>query len=196
MEKPSQLSVHHPSVIPAWLVPFLSLPFRRLWDSPQRIVLPLVRPGDRILEVGPGSGFFTVPMARALGADGRVFCVELQEAVQRRLRRTLERRGLLDIVEVRACGEADLKVKDLEGAMDLVVAIHVLHEMPTPDRAIAQMASVLRPGGRLLVREPKGHCPASLFRSEVDWAIQSGLSLVPHPEGNRTGACVALFEKR
>ncbi|BDU73577.1 class I SAM-dependent methyltransferase [Mesoterricola silvestris] len=179
------------AVIPAWLVPFLSLPLRRLWDQPERLVLPLVQPGARILEVGPGSGWFTWPMALAVGPAGRILCVELQEPVRRRLARAAVRRHLAQ-VEVRACGAHDLGLEDLAGTLDLAVAIDVLHETPDPAATLRQMAATLRPGGRLLIREPKGHCPRALFEAEQAWAVQAGLAPAPW---DKPSPMAALFQK-
>lgn len=172
---PQPATEPRPHVIPAWMVPLLSLPLRRLWDGPAQLVLPCITPGDRILEVGPGSGFFTLPMAKATGPLGQVVCVELQAPVRRRLLRTLQRLVPGASVRVRPCTSDDLQVQDLAESMDLAVAIDVLHETPDPALAIRQMASTLRPGGRLLIREPRGHCPASLFKAEITWAEQAGL---------------------
>jgi ubiquinone/menaquinone biosynthesis C-methylase UbiE len=162
-----------PHLIPSWLVPFLTLPMRKWFDPPERLVGLLIKPGMRILEIGPGSGFFTVPIAQATGPQGSVACVELQEPVLRRLRAKVRRKAL-PWVEARACTAQDLQVEHLEGTMDLAVAIDVLHEMPEPARAIQQMFRCLRPGGRLLVLEPKGHCSQTRFKAEVQWAQEAG----------------------
>jgi 2-polyprenyl-3-methyl-5-hydroxy-6-metoxy-1,4-benzoquinol methylase len=182
-----------PHVIPAWLVPLLSFPLRRLWDKPEQLVLPCITPGDRILEVGPGSGFFTLPMARAAGPLGQVVCVELQAPVRRRLLRTLQRRASGAAVQVRPCTPDDLQVQELAGSMDLAVAIDVLHETPKPALAIRQMAATLRPGGRLLIREPRGHCSESLFKAEMAWAEQAGL--VPEAPVPALRGQAALFKR-
>lgn len=169
---------HRPHLIPSWLVPLLALPMRAWFDPPDRLVGPLLAPGLRILEIGPGSGFFTVPMARAAGPGGRVVCVELQAPVRRRLQAKLARLGLA-WAEVRPCGPDELQVPDLDGSMDLAVAIDVLHETPEPRRTLEQAFRVLRPGGRLLVLEPRGHCPERLFRAELAWAREAGFREAP-----------------
>ncbi len=198
-DAPSPLSPpppeHKPHLIPAWMVPLLSLPIRRLWDKPSRLVLPLIQPGDRILEVGPGSGYWTLPMAQALGPEGHLFGVELQDIVRKRLNRKVSRHNLGKRVEVRSCTASDLEVMDLEGSLDLAVAIDVLHETPDPASTLRQMASALRPGGRLLVREPRGHCPGSLFQAEIAGALQAGLVRLPTPWDFGPRVQVALFQK-
>jgi hypothetical protein len=65
----------------------------------------------------------------------------------------------------------------------------------TPASAIRQMASVLRPGGKLLVREPRGHCPKVLFQTELAWADEAGLIRQPTPRAWRSWTQAALFQK-
>lgn len=185
---------HRPHVIPSWMVPLLALPIRKWWEDPDRIVRPLIQPGMRILEVGPGSGFFTLPMAEATGPSGAVACVELQAPVRDRLRAKLRRRRL-GWAEVRPCSGRDLQVEDLEGRMDLAVAIDVLHEMPEPARALEQMFRSLRPGGRLLVLEPRGHCPGPVFEAEGAWAREAGFLRLPGPDRIGSRRHGALFER-
>jgi ubiquinone/menaquinone biosynthesis C-methylase UbiE len=181
--------------MPWWLGPLLASPVRRLLEKPERLVASLVAPGDRVLEVGPGMGFFTVPLARAVGERGRVVSVDVQPRMLRSLSRRVERRGLADRVAVRPCTTESLGVGDLDGTMDLALAIHVVHEMGAPEVAFREMAGALRAGGRLLLLEPAGHCPEAVFRAELEWAARAGLSRIRDPERVRPRDHKALFEK-
>jgi ubiquinone/menaquinone biosynthesis C-methylase UbiE len=184
---------HRPHVVPWWLGPLLASPVRRLLQNPERLVASLVRPGDKVLEVGPGMGFFTLPLARAVGEQGRVVCVDVQPRMLRGLSRRLEKRGLAGRVAVRQCSADGLGVSDLEGTMDLVLAIHVVHEMLAPGAALREMARALRSGGRLLLVEPAGHCPERVFQAEIDWAARAGLARIPDPDHVRPRDQKALF---
>lgn len=172
-------------IIPAWMLPLLALPVRRWFDPSVREVLALLRPGLKVLEVGPGHGFHTLPVARALDGEGRLTCVELQEAGRRGLRRRLVRRGLEGRVDIRACEPTDLGVADLAGTQDLALAIAVLHEMPDPEGALGQIARALKPGGRLLVLEPRGHVTEAGFEAEVRGAEAAGLCRELTEDGGR-----------
>ena len=188
----AQKTSHGP--MPAWLVPLLAIPLRRWLEDPARLVLPLVRPGMNVLEIGPGTGFYSIPVAQAIGADGRLVCVELQAFVRARLEKKLRKLGLAQRCEVRSCSRDDSGLEGLESRTDLALAIHVLHEMPDPARAIQQMAKCLCPGGHLLILEPKGHCPTSLFQAEREWASQAGL--VEVKENFQTKGFRALFQRQ
>jgi SAM-dependent methyltransferase len=96
---------------------------------------------------------------------------------------------------VRACGSSELQLQDLAESVDLSVAIHVLHEMPDPASAIRQMAASLRPGGQLMILEPKGHCPEAVFQAELHWAEQAGLTRMPDPWNLGARHQGALFRK-
>ncbi|MBN1605780.1 MAG: methyltransferase domain-containing protein [Polyangiaceae bacterium] len=166
---------HRPHVCPWWLGWTLVLPFRHWTQKPESWLEPLARTGCRALEVGPGTGFFTVPLAELVGSAGKVWCVDLQPRMLTTLGRRLRRRGLAERVSLRTCSADDLGVTDLADTMDLAVLIYVLHEVPDPARTLAQVVSTLRVGGRLLLVEPRGHCSAQLFAEQLRIAHDLGL---------------------
>jgi ubiquinone/menaquinone biosynthesis C-methylase UbiE len=65
-------------VCPWWLGYWLISPVRRLGQNPHDILLPYVREGMTVLEPGPGMGFFTIELARLVGASGKVVAVDVQ----------------------------------------------------------------------------------------------------------------------
>ena len=180
---------------PVWLGHVLANPLRRLLENPRRLVLPLIEPGQRVLELGPALGFFTLPVAEAIGDQGKVVCVEVQEGMLRRLRKRLEKRGLLARAELRQCTHEDLGLAELTKTCDLVLALHVIHETISPAQTMADLARCLRPGGRLLLIEPPGHCSPATFQAEIAAAEAAGLVRTPHPcaEGRRN---LALLRHR
>ncbi len=172
---------------PVWIGYLLASPIRRLFENPAKLVLPLVEPGQRILELGPGLGFFTVPLAKAVGPDGKVVCVDVQAGMLERLGKRLAKRGLRDRVELRQCGHDDLGLDDANGSFDVAIAIHVVHETPSPGHTVRALAASLKKDGHLLLVEPAGHCPRALWDDETGAAEQAGLVRMPHPslEGRR-----------
>ena len=110
-----------------------------------------------VVEPGCGMGFFTLPLARLVGPTGKVVCVDLQPRMIDGLRRRARRAGLLDRIDASVCTEHDAGLAPFAGTADLAVAIHMLHEVPDASRLLQQLHAALRPGGRLLVVEPKGH---------------------------------------
>ena len=125
----------------------------RLTPTPLVMQRMGLRPGMRVLEIGPGVGYLTVPAARALGDAGRLVALELQPAMARRARERVAAAGLRN-VEVR---EGDVTAAPLEpAAYDLAFLVTVLGEIPDRDAAIARLRGALKPGGILSVTEVFG----------------------------------------
>lgn len=163
---------------PWWIGYLLASPVRRLFEDPEGMLAPCVAEGMRVLEPGPGMGFFTLELARLVGPAGRVVAVDLQPQMLRGLERRLRRAGLADRVELRACRADDLSVADLAGTFDLVVVIHMLHEVADQAGFLAAVHSALKPGGGVLVVEPRGHVSAQDFHASLDRAKGRGFVLV------------------
>jgi ubiquinone/menaquinone biosynthesis C-methylase UbiE len=152
----------------------LASPLRRLYQNPETIVFPYCKPGMRVLEIGPGMGFFSLPMAEKIGSSGKIYCVDVQENV---LQRKLDHR-----VELRRCSEASLEVHDLNGTIDFALAFAVVHEVPDPDFLLDEIAVSLRPGGILLIAEPRGHVDETGFAELIRRAETHGFRNTASPD--------------
>jgi len=150
-------------------------PLRRWRLKPERLLAPWVHEGMIVLEPGPGMGFFTVPMARMVGDTGHIIAVDLQAKMIDGLRRRLGRLGLAERVETRLTGRDSLRIGDLAGVVDFVLAFAVVHELPSADRFFRETAVVLRPGASLLLVEPAGHVSNARFAAELEAAHAAGL---------------------
>jgi SAM-dependent methyltransferase len=168
-------------VCPWWLGYALVSPLRRLWQRPDQILAPYVRPGMLVLEPGCGMGFFTLDLARMVGPTGRVVAVDLQERMLAGLRRRARRAGLLDRIEARLAGSDRLGVADLAGLVDVAFALHVVHEVPDIQGFFAEIAAALKPDGRLLFVEPRGHVSEDTFVASLALAEKAGFKIVDRP---------------
>ncbi|HEX3292542.1 MAG TPA: class I SAM-dependent methyltransferase [Solirubrobacterales bacterium] len=111
------------------------------------------KPGERILEVGPGTGYYTLDVAEWVKPDGEVDILDLQqEMLDHTLRRAGER-GLANVTPT----QSDARSMPYEdGTFDAAYLVTVLGEIPDQDSAIRELARVLKPGGRLVVGELVG----------------------------------------
>ncbi len=134
-----------------------------------------------VLEVGPGMGFFSVDIARLVGPEGRLVCVDLQSRMIEALTRRLEKAGLSDRVDARVCTEDSLGVEDLNGQVDLAVVVHTAHEVSDRRTFFAQTRSALKSEGRLFLAEPKLHVDQDLFDEIEVEALGEGFNLIEHP---------------
>jgi ubiquinone/menaquinone biosynthesis C-methylase UbiE len=111
------------------------------------------RLGERILEIGPGTGYYTLDLAVLVGSSGTIEVFVLQQEMLDHTMRRAAERELANVVPTQ--GDArELPYED--GSIDAVVLTAVLGEIPDREAAVAEIARVLRPGGRLVVGELVG----------------------------------------
>lgn len=115
----------------------------------QLVALSGVRPGDRVVDVGCGTGYFTRMMAKEVGPDGSAVGVDPSRDALTRARHS----NRLDNCSFT---EGQAEALDLpDGSFDVVVTSLMVHHLPEEarPRAIGEMFRVLRPGGRVLVAD-------------------------------------------
>ncbi len=164
------------TVCPWWLGYWLLSPLRRLRENPRTALAPFVREAMLVLEPGPAMGFFTLDAARLVGPSGRVVAVDLQPRMLAALERRARRAGLSDRIEARLAGPKTLGVGDLAGRVDVVLAFHVVHELPDAGAFFAEAFAALKAGGSLLLAEPRGHVSGDDFGACVAAAERAGFT--------------------
>ena len=182
-------------VCPWWAGYLLASPIRRFSQKPEEILRPYVWSGMTVLEPGPGMGFFTIPMARMIGASGRVIAVDVQPRMLNTLRRRAAKAGLGQRIETRLALPDSLGVADLAGAVDLVLVFAVVHEMPSAEAFFSEAAGALKPGGRMLFAEPNGHVTDARFAEELTAARECGLVETERLQVPRSHAALLLKER-
>src|SRR3954447_19819841 len=132
-------------------------PPRRGAPGPQR--------GEPILEVGPGTGYYSLPVAEWLGPDGTLEIFDLQQEMLDHTSGGAPGAGLANVVATQGDARA-LPYGD--GAFDGAFLVTVLGEVPDQEAALRELARVVRPGGRVVVGEVLGDphwvSPAALVR--------------------------------
>lgn len=140
-----------PGPCPFSIAAVLDSPLRKYVAGPDRILSRCdVRAGDRILEIGAGTGYYSLQLALRAGSGGRVICLDLQQEMLLATRDRLR--------QVPGC-RADLVLADAAAlpirshSVDRVVLIGVLGEFSDPDVVLSSIRRVLRTTGRLFVSE-------------------------------------------
>jgi SAM-dependent methyltransferase len=111
------------------------------------------RPGERILEVGPGTGYYTLDVAEWIKPGGQMDILDLQQEMLDHTMRRAEERGLSNVTPTQSDATG---MPYQEGTYDAAFLVTVLGEIPDQDAALRELARVLKPGGRLVVGELLG----------------------------------------
>ena len=109
--------------------------------------------GERLLEVGPGTGYYALPVAEWLGPEGTLEVFDLQKEMLDHTAGRAREAGLDTIVPTQGDARA-LPYGD--DAVDGAYLVTVLGEIPDQDAALRELARVVRPGGRVVVGEVIG----------------------------------------
>lgn len=108
------------------------------------------RPGERILEIGPGTGYYTGTVAQAVEPNGTVHATDAQQAMVQHLQMRMRQQGHRNVESV--CGDGQ-RLPYPDDTFDAACLALVLGEIPDQERTLAELERVLKPGGRLVVGE-------------------------------------------
>jgi ubiquinone/menaquinone biosynthesis C-methylase UbiE len=161
---------------------------RRLFQNPRNLVGEYIQPGDTAVDMGCGPGFFTIDMARMVGRSGQVIAVDLQTGMLQHVRKKARRHGLANRIKYHQCRAEGI---GLECQANFVLAFYMVHETPDPHGFFTEIRSILAPGGKLLVVEPKMHVSRSAFEDMTAKAVDAGMQITGNPSG-KGGRAVLL----
>lgn len=120
---------------------------RKSWQNPEEILRAAgLRQGQTFMDIGCGTGFFTIPAARIVGSEGKAYGLDINDEAIRMLGRRAEREGLNIVLRV---GWAE-EVVFCEACADVVFFGIVLHDFVDVGRVLVNAYSMLKPGGALV----------------------------------------------
>ena len=151
---------------------FLDNALRRMVHDPEKILGGLVGPGQTAVDVGCGPGFFSIPLAQRVGVTGAVIAADLQPEMLEKVRQRANRAGLNGQLCLHRCQPERMGI---EMQADFALAFYMVHEVPDAASFLAEIHSLLKPGGRFLLVEPKFHVSARAFKAIESKALDAGL---------------------
>jgi ubiquinone/menaquinone biosynthesis C-methylase UbiE len=157
---------------------------RERTEPRERILEALhVAPGEAIADVGAGTGYYTLALARRVGPSGRVVATDVQPEMLRLLGAKVRAAGLANVETVLAT-EAESGLG--RAAFDLALMVDVYHELARPFEALAQIRCALKEKGRLVLLEYRAEDPAVLIKPEHKMRAEDVVAEI-EPAGFRLG---------
>jgi ubiquinone/menaquinone biosynthesis C-methylase UbiE len=133
-----------------------------------------VSPGERVLDVGCGTGAATRTLAQRVAPNGRVTGIDPSGELLKITRELVDRAGLGGLIELKQADCRELPFPD--ASFDAVMAATTLSHVDGPERALAEMVRVTRPGGRVGVFD-----------------VDGDLTLFAHPDRELTRRIIASY---
>ena len=115
-----------------------------------------VAKGSTVGDVGAGSGYMSLRLARLVGAEGKVYAVDVQPGMLQLLQQNAAKAKLTNVVPVLGAFD-DPKLP--AATLDLIIMVDVYHEFSQPQRMLQRMREALKPGGRLALFEYRAEDP-------------------------------------
>jgi 2-polyprenyl-3-methyl-5-hydroxy-6-metoxy-1,4-benzoquinol methylase len=166
-------------VCPWWVCFTFDNPLRKLLHNPEAILRPYVHPGDRVIDIGPGMGYFTIPLARLVGPKGHVIAIDVQEKMLSALRSRAKKNGVSERIEAHLASQNSLGKHE---PVDFILAFWMAHEVPDQSSFFREIRESLKPNGSLLLAEPIVHVPRKYFLRTLQAAIETGLAVKESPK--------------
>jgi ubiquinone/menaquinone biosynthesis C-methylase UbiE len=147
----------------------LEAPDRDLWQRPDQIMDALgIADASVVADVGAGSGWFTVRLARRVGPNGVVYAQDVQQEMLAAITRRVQREGLTNVRPV--LGQGSDPHLD-RGKFDAILMVGVYHEIDDRVMMLKNLGAALKPQGRLGViefRQNGGGGPGPALDERVD----------------------------
>ena len=148
---------------------WLDRPEREAEEAPEQALDAIgIRPGMIIADVGAGTGYMTLRMARRVGPEGKIYANDLQPEMLQKLRARSQRDKLSNVETVLGTG-ADPKLPP--NTMDLVLLVDVYHEFSQPRTMLDKIRESLKQDGRLVLLEYRKEDPAVPIRPEHKMSV-------------------------
>lgn len=179
-------------VCPWWLCFTFDNPLRQLIHNPKAILGPYVHPGDRAIDIGPGMGYFTIPLAKLVGSGGHVIAIDVQEKMLLTLRSRAKKNRVSEIIEAHLASQNSLGIHE---KADFILVFWMAHEVPDQSSFFREIRDLLKPNGSVLLAEPIVHVPQKYFLRTLQSAIEIGFVVKESPKIRLSHSALLGFGK-
>ena len=148
--------------------------------------------GMNVVEIGCGSGLYTVAVAKAIQPDGIVYAIDIQEGMLEKLRNRMKKEQVENIVPILADAEGRIDLED--EIADAIFSVTVLPEIPDPVKTLVQVKRLLNDDGVYVDAELLMDPDYPMKRTVRKWAEKA--ELVQIRDIGNIFSYILVFRKR
>ena len=166
-------------VCPRWLCFTFDNPLRKIIHDPIAILSPYVQQGDTVIDIGPGMGYFTIPLAELVGSKGSVIAIDIQQKMLRALMARAHKKGLSDRIKTHLAGPDSIGFNE---KANFILAFWMMHEVPDQKKFLSEIRNLMKPEGLFLLVEPVIHVSKKNFARAIETAKKLGFAIKEYPK--------------
>lgn len=155
----------------------LNNPIRKLLQNPRKILEPFIHPGMTVVDLGCGPGFFTIEIAKMLKNQGKVIAVDLQAGMLEKVRQRMN--GFEETIDLHQCSVDKIGLSE---KADFILVFYMIHEVPNKEKLFDELKTILKPGGKLLIVEPKFHVRKIIFDKMAQLLSDKNFKMIQGPK--------------
>jgi ubiquinone/menaquinone biosynthesis C-methylase UbiE len=152
---------------------------RKMFQNPYDVLAGLVKPGDRVADIGPGQGYFSIPMAKMVGGNGQVVAIDIQDKMLKILIRRAERANVKDRIICKLVKDADF---GFDSEIDFALAFWMVHEAPDKKSFLQSIFTSLKTESKFLIAEPRLHVTKRMLERTAGICQDVGFRLIDRPK--------------
>lgn len=153
--------------------------FRKWAQNPNKILRNYVKEGMTALDLGCGSGFFSIPMAEIVGESGKLIAVDVQGGMLEKLKNKIKGKEIEKRIMLHNNEKDEIGISE---KADFILAFYVLHEVPNQNKFLEEIYAILKTNGNFFLVEPKlFHVSKKAFKETERKAISIGFSPIERP---------------
>jgi 2-polyprenyl-3-methyl-5-hydroxy-6-metoxy-1,4-benzoquinol methylase len=150
-----------------------------LVQAPNKILKNYLKPGFTVLDIGPGQGYFSLPMAKMVGENGRVVAIDIQKKMLDILQKRAKKAHLDSKINCRLVTDTNYQ---LNSEVDFALAFWMMHEVPDQKAVLQSIYKSLKNEACFLLAEPYIHVSHKMMLETITTAEQIGFIIIDKPK--------------
>jgi ubiquinone/menaquinone biosynthesis C-methylase UbiE len=160
-------------ICPWWCCFVFDNGIRAWYQNPVKIMTPLVKPGFKVLDAGPGRGYCTFPLASLVQPEGIVYALDIQKKMLAILGERAAQKGYANVIPHLYDG----KSFGIRQQFDFVNLFWMFHEVSDKDFFLKELKGVCKAGCRVLFAEPYLHVSKKMFNTSLQLFLDNGFRI-------------------